>query len=318
MSAQKQYDTFSIKHIPSLLLDTGKHWIKDDPFRLAAVVAYYALLSLPGLLVVIINTVGFFWGAEIVTGRVMGQIESAIGAEAAKTVQSILENTGNSGDSTIATILGVAVLIFGATGVFFHLQISLNEIWQIKQDPKSGFVRMLLDRVISFAFVLIVGFLLLIFFVISAALAVLQDFISQTLPDFMLIVAYILNLALSLGVITLLFALIFKYLPDAKIWWKSVWGGAFITAVLFTIGKELLGLYFGEADPGSTYGAAGSLVLILLWVSYSSLILFFGAEFTWVFARRYGHEIEPKDHAVLIKVEKVERVKKVQTVCSDE
>ncbi len=318
MGDYKKNDKFSIKHIPSLLLTTGKHWVKDDPFRLAAVVAYYALLSLPGLLVVIISTVGFVWGTEIVTGQITGQIESAIGGEAAKTVQSILENSNSSGDSTMATILGIAVLIFGATGVFFHLQISLNEIWQIKQDPKSGFLRMLLDRVISFAFVLIVGFLLLIFFVISALLSVLQDFINQSLPEFMLIVAYALNLALSLGVITLLFALIFKYLPDAKIWWKSVWGGAFITAILFTIGKELLGLYFGQSDPASTYGAAGSLVLILLWVSYSSLILFFGAEFTWVFARRYGHEIEPKDHAVLVKVEKVEKVKKVQTIDSDE
>lgn len=309
---------FSFKDLPKLLLETGKNWADDNPFRLAAVVAYYALLSLPGLLVVIINAVGFFWGTEIVEGRVTGTIESAIGADAAEAIESIIKNAGESGDSTVATILGIAVLLFGATGVFFHLQISLNEIWKIKQVPKSGILRMLLDRLISFAFVLIVGFLLLVFFVISALLSVLQEYINETLPDFMLVVAYVLNLALSLGVITLLFALIFKYLPDAKIWWKSVWGGAFITAVLFTIGKELLGLYFGEANPGSTYGAAGSLVLILIWVSYSSLILFFGAEFTWVFARKYGHAIEPQDHAVLVKTENVVQEKKVQTIDSDE
>lgn len=314
----KKYDKFKIKHIPKLLVKTGKQWIEDDPFRLAAVVAYYALLSLPGLLVVVINTVGFFWGTEIVTGQLTSTIESAIGSDAAKTVTSILENATTSEDNLLATLLAIGVLVFGATGVFFHLQISLNEIWQIKPNPKSGFVRMLINRLISFAFVLIVGFLLLIFFVISALLAILQEFIRESLPDVLLIVAYLLNLALSLGVITLLFALIFKYLPDAKIWWKSVWGGAFITAILFTIGKELLGLYFGEANPGSTYGAAGSLVLILLWVSYSSLILFFGAEFTWVFARRYGHDIRPADHAVLVKVQKVEQVKRVQSVSSDD
>ncbi len=317
-TVEKCKEKFKIKHIPKLLLRTGKQWIDDDPFRLAAVVAYYALLSLPGLLVVVINLVGFFWGTEIVTGQLTATIESAIGAEAAKTVTSIVENASTSEDNFLATLLAIGILIFGATGVFFHLQISLNEIWQIKPEPKSGFLKMLTNRLVSFAFVLVVGFLLLIFFLISAMLAILQDFIRESLPEFLLIVAYLLNLALSLGIITVLFALIFKYLPDAKIWWKSVWGGAFITAILFTVGKELLGLYFGQANPGSTYGAAGSLVLILLWVSYSSLILFFGAEFTWVFARRYGHDIRPNKHAVLVKVQKVEQVKKVQSLSSDD
>lgn len=287
------------------MLESGKAWVKDDPWRLGAVVAYYALLSLPGLLIVIIHSVGLIWGQDLVAGRLTGQISAVIGQSAAEAVQSIFANAVNDDSSVFATILGVATLLFGATGVFYHLQLSINSIWEIKQNPKSDFLRMLLDRVISFGFVLILGFLLLTSFVITALLGILNEFIRESLPDFAIYLAYGLNIAVSLGIISVLFALIFKYLPDAHIKWRSVWMGAVITAVLFTIGKELLGLYFGEADPGSTYGAAGSLVLILLWVSYSCLILFFGAEFSWVYAKRYGHGVRPKKHAMLVTVKEV-------------
>lgn len=296
---------FSFKDLPSLMLETAKAWNKDDPWRLGAVVAYYALLSLPGLLIILINTVGLIWGQEIVEGRLTNQISSVIGQSAAEAVQSIFANAGTGESGVFATILGIATLIFGATGVFYHLQLSINSIWEIKQNPKSDFLRMLLDRVVSFGFVLILGFLLLTSFVISALLGILNEFIRTSLPDFTIYLAYGLNIAVSLGIISVLFALIFKFLPDAHIRWRSVWVGAVITALLFTLGKELLGLYFGEADPGSTYGAAGSLVLILLWVSYSCLILFFGAEFSWVYAQRYGHGVKPKKHAMLVKVEEV-------------
>lgn len=305
---------FSIKDLPSLLLESGKAWMKDDPWRLGAVVAYYALLSLPGLLIVIIHSVGLIWGQDIVAGRLTGQISSVIGQSAAQAVQSIFSNAVTDDSSVFATMLGAATLLFGATGVFYHLQLSINSIWEIKQNPKSNFLRMLLDRVVSFGFVLILGFLLLTSFVISALLGILNEFISSNLPEFAIYLAYALNIAVSLGIISLLFALIFKFLPDAYIKWRSVWMGAIITAVLFTIGKELLGLYFGEADPGSTYGAAGSLVLILLWVSYSCLILFFGAEFSWVYAKRYGHGVRPKKHAMLVTVEEVVTKKPNQKV----
>jgi membrane protein len=305
---------FAIKHLPSLLLETAKAWNKDDPWRLSAVVAYYALLSLPGLLIIIINTVGLIWGPDIVAGRLTGQISSVIGQSAADAVQSIFANAVNGDTGMFATVLGVASLLFGATGVFYHLQLSINSIWEIKQKPKSNFLRMLLDRVVSFGFVLIVGFLLLTSFVISALLGILNEFIRGSLPEFAVYLAYGLNIVMSLGIISVLFALIFKYLPDAYIRWRSVWIGAVITSVLFTLGKELLGLYFGEANPGSTYGAAGSLVLILLWVSYSCLILFFGAEFSWVYAQRYGHAIKPKEHAVLVKIEEVVTEKPKQQI----
>jgi len=305
MDSKPDKKSFRLKDLPSLLVNTGKSWIEDDPFRLSAVVAYYALLSLPGLLVIIISAVGIIWGQDIVQGRLTGEIGSVIGQDAAEAVRSIIKNADGGEKSTVATILGIATLLFGATGLFYHLQLSLNEVWQIKQNPKSDFLRMLLDRAISFGFVLIVGFLLLVSFVLSAAITALNDFIERSLPDFTIYFVHGLNVVISLGIITVLFALIFKLLPDARIRWKTVWLGAIITSVLFTLGKELLSLYFGEADPSSTYGAAGSLVLILLWVSYSCLILLFGAEFTWVYAREYGHGIRPQKHAMLVKVEQV-------------
>lgn len=314
MAEKHDKEKFRIKHVPSLLAESGKAWIADDPFRLSAIVAYYALLSLPGLLLVIINAVGFIWGHEIVQGRLTDEIASVIGPDSAEAVKSIIENAGNEGKSTIATLLGLATLIFGATGVFYHLQISLNEIWGIRQNPKSNILKMLTDRAVSFGFVLIVGFLLLMSFVVTAGLAALGDFLARTLPEFTIHLAHILNFVLSIGIISVLFAMIFRLLPDAIIGWRSVWLGALITAVLFTIGKELLGLYFGKANPGSTYGAAGSLILILLWVSYSCLILFFGAEFTYVFAKRYGHGIRPQKHAVFVKVEKVVVEKENQSI----
>lgn len=275
-----------------MIVDTFKAWNADDPFRLSAVVAYYAILSLPGLLVIIINLVGSIWGTEIVQGKLTHEISEALGRDAAESIQAMMLETQTGNSSEIANVLGVGILIFGATGVFYHLQLSLNQIWRIKPDPNSNIIKMLVDRARSFAFILAIGFLLLISFLITTAISALNGYIRSVLPDIVLYFAYILDFLLSTGIVTILFALIFRYLPDTKIRWKTVWIGALITAVLFVLGKFLLGLYFGEADPGSTYGAAGTIVLILLWVSYSCLILFFGAEFTKVYANRYGMGIE--------------------------
>ncbi|MGY0392857.1 YihY/virulence factor BrkB family protein [Bizionia sp. KMM 8389] len=285
--------SFKLKDLPTLIRDTYKAWEANNPFRLSAVVAYYAVLSLPGLLVIIINLVGYFWGVEIVQGQLTNEISSALGSNAADSIQSMMVETQNSEKSTLATILGVGTLIFGATGVFYHLQLSLNQIWQIDSENNMSFGKMLLDRARSFAFILAIGFLMLVSFLVTAAISVLNDFIQSLFPELVVYIAFLFDFLISVGVITLLFALIFKFLPDAQIRWKTVWIGAFITAVLFVLGKFLLGLYFGQANPGSTYGAAGTIVLILLWVSYSCLILFFGAQFTWVFSERYGLGIQP-------------------------
>lgn len=303
MDSTKSDSNFKFRDLPSLLKRTFKEWNDDDPWRLAAVVAYYAVLALPGLLVILINTVGYIWGEDIVSGKLTNEIAKALGQEAAQSIKTIIAETQSGEQSIISTIIGIASLIFGATGVFYHLQLSLNAIWNIRQDPASGIKKILKDRVVAFAFVLVMGFLLLISFLVSAAIGLLSGYIQSFFPDFSEIAAYALNAGLSLAIISALFALLFKYLPDAKIKWQAVRIGAFITALLFVLGKFLLGLYFSKADPGSTYGAAGSIILVLLWVSYSCLILFFGAEFTWVYANRYGHGIIPKGHAILIQSE---------------
>lgn len=298
----KQLDNshkFNLKELPSLLSKTYKSWMADDPFRLSAIVAYYTVLALPALLVIIINVVGSIWGGiEIVQGQLTDEFTSALGKDAATAIEQIISETQDSDKNLLSTIIGIGTLLFGATGVFYQLKISLNEIWKIKPNPTASIWKIITDRAVSFAFILVIGFLLLVSFIVTAAISALNSYIRDVLPDVLLYVAYILDFVLSVGIISVLFALMFKYLPDAKIKWKTVWIGAILTAILFVIGKLLLGIYFGQADPGSTYGAAGSIVLILLWVSYSSLILFFGAEFTYVYAKRYGSGIEPKGIAV--------------------
>jgi len=288
---------FSILHLPSLLWETAKAWYADDPFRQSAVVAYYAVISLPALVIIIINLVGWVWGYEIVQGQLTDEFSAALGRDSAEAIQTMISETRQSDQRFIASVFGIGTLLFGATGVFFQIKVSLNNIWKIEPKPSAPFYKVLIDRVLSFAFIIIIGFLLLVSFLITAAINVLNNFISSQLPDFMLSIAYVLDLVSSLGIITVLFALMFRYLPDAQIRWKTVWIGAIITAILFVLGKSLLGYYFGQAEPGSTYGAAGIVVLVLLWVSYSSLIVFYGAEFTYVYAKRYGRGILPSDIA---------------------
>jgi len=298
MSEQMEIQKFRWKHMPSLIFATYKEWIADNPFRLSAIVAYYAVLSLPALLIIILNIVGSIWGTEVVQGQLTDEFTTALGKDAAVAIESMIAESQNEKKNFISTIIGIAVLLYGATGVFYQLKVSLNEIWSIKPDPKAVFKKIAIDRARSFAFILVIGFLLLVSFVLTAAVTALSQFISSNLPDVFVFLAYALDFIVSVAVISILFALMFKFLPDAIIRWKTVWIGAFLTAVLFVTGKLLLSLYFGQADPGSTYGAAGTIVLILLWASYSCLILFFGAEFTKVYAQRYGFGIRPSEIAV--------------------
>ncbi|WP_047418387.1 YihY/virulence factor BrkB family protein [Cellulophaga sp. Hel_I_12] len=288
---------FKLKDLPSLIVATYKAWDASNPWRLSAVVAYYSVLSLPGLLIIIINIVGAVWGQEIVQGQLTNEISSALGSDAAASIETMMSETLNKDKNLIATVIGFATLLFGATGAFYQLKLSLNEIWNVKANPDASWWKLVTDRARSFAFILVIGFLLLISFMLTAGIAALNDYIRKMLPNILLYVAYFLDFIVSIGIITILFALMFRYLPDIKIKWKTVWKGALITAVLFVIGKSLLGYYFGEANPGSTYGAASTIVLILLWVSYSCLILFFGAQFTYIYAKKYGILIEPSDVA---------------------
>lgn len=287
----------SAKNIFSLFKETAKEWNEEDPFRQSAVIAYYAIFSLPALLIIIVQVAGLVFGKEAVQGKVEKQIDSMMGQEAASQVQTMISNAGQMESSTIAIIIGVATLLFGATGVFYQMQQSLNKVWEVEPKSDAGIAKMAMDRATSLGVILAIGFLLLISLVLTTAINVLNDWIQSQLPDFMVVLVFVVNELLSIGIITLLFALIFKVLPDAKVRWQSVWVGALVTAILFTIGKFALGIYFGQADPASAYGAAGSVILILLWVNYSALILIFGAEFTQIYARRHGHRIEPDNHA---------------------
>ena len=289
---------FSLKALPGLIVDTYKSWLSNDPFRSSAVVAYYAILSLPALLVIIVNLVGAVWGTEIVQGKLTDEFSMALGSDAATSIQAMIEETQSVEKSTLSSIIGISILLFAATGVVYHLKISLNAIWRIKPDPQAKIKKVIIDRVLSFAFILAIGFLLLISFMVTAAISVLNDFIREVLPDVLLYAAYTIDFLISIAIISVLFGLMFKYLPDAKVKWPSVKIGAVLTALLFVLGKSALGYYFGLAEPGSTYGAAGTIVLILLWVSYSCLILFFGAEFTYNYAEKFGYGIKPNSRAV--------------------
>ena len=294
MSDAINHDHFKWEHLPFLIVSTYKEWVADDPFRQSAVVAYYAVLSLPALMVIILNVIGIY-SADLMQGELMNELSTALGKDTAEAISGMIEETTDKKRNLISTIIGIATLIYGATGVFYQLKISLNQIWSIETDIDAPVKKIVLDRARSFAFILVIGFLLLISFVMTTAIAALSKFISNNLPDFLIYVAYGVDVVVSIGIISLLFALMYRYLPDAKVTWKTVWIGAVITSILFVLGKMLLSLYFTQMEPGSTYGAAGSVVLILLWVSYSCLILFFGAEFTYVYANRYGDGIHPSE-----------------------
>ena len=293
-----------MKNTAELFKDTFVQWLENDPFRNSTVIAYYTIFSLPGLLVIIINLAGYFFGEEAVTNKISGQVQGMIGPDAAKNIEAIIANASEHSGWTISSIVGIATLLFGATGVFYQLQQTLNMMWEVKPQPKRMIIKLIIDRVFSFGLILAVGFLLLVSLVLSATLSVLSDYVANHLSDAFNIIFRFLDVGISLGVITFLFAAIYKFLPDAEIQWRDVWVGALVTAVLFVVAKFGLGLYFGHSDPGSTYGAAGSIVLIMLWVTYAGMILLFGAQFTRVYAERYGTHIVPSEFAVSTHMDK--------------
>lgn len=288
-----------IKKFFSLLKAAFKKWLTKDPFRESAVIAYNAIFSLPGLMVVILTSAGYFFGTDEVTKYLHETIADAMGPDTADQVEEMIIHASRSKESIWATIIGIATILIGATGVFVQLQKSLNIIWEVKADPeKSGILKLLRLRLFSFGMILTIAFLLLISLIISSVLAAAGDWIRTNWSTSLIWLFNIINFIVSIVIITFLFALMFKFLPDAKIKWKHVWTGAFVTACLFTIGKTLLGLYFGTVEPGSGYGAAGSIILIMLWTSYSSMIFFYGAEFTKVYSNRLFGEVPANDVAV--------------------
>lgn len=283
----RQNSKFKLTHLPRLLLKTYHAWMEKEPFQISAIIAYYAILSLPGLLILILELVGGIWGKEIVQGELFAEISSAMGPETAQSIQEMIKDQGSQQTSLIATLLGIGVLIYGATGVFYQLQNALNEIWEAKPKYTNEFISTWFMRLKGFGFIIIIGFLLLVSFVLTSLLSAFSTQLSRLLPDGMLELGFVLDLILSLGFIYLLFGAMFKYLPSTHVRWKAVKVGAALTAVLFLLGKYALAFYFGKAEPGSTYGAAGSIILVMLWVSYSSLIVTFGAQFTKIYSDKY-------------------------------
>tara|TARA_R100001530_G_scaffold135062_1_gene111345 strand:- start:1478 stop:2413 length:936 start_codon:yes stop_codon:yes gene_type:complete len=281
-----------------LLKDTYLSWDKNDPWAKSAVIAYYALFSLPSLLIITVHFAGIFFGRDAVEGRITGEIGGLIGQGSAELIQAMIINSALSESSVLFIIFGIGVLIFGATGVFFQLQKALNDIWSVRAK-KNTFLDTLKRRVISFGMVLAIGLLLLISLVITTAINALSDLIGNYYTDLSSQLVQILNFIFSQIIITALFATIFTLLPDVKIKWKTNLIGAFMTSLLFLAGKYLIGFYFAASDPASVYGAAGSLVLILLWVYYTCLILFLGAEFTVNWALLRNIKIEPSGNATL-------------------
>lgn len=286
-----------IRDLGKLFKSTFKSWNAKDPFRQSAVIAYYAIFSIPGLLVLIIAITGYFFGKDAVNENIINQISSTMGANTAASIKEMLAKASTSESSVVGSIISISVLLVGATGVFVELQKSLNDIWHVKPVKQNGIWLLVKARLFSFGLIVAIAFLLLVSLVVSTGLTALSDIIKTYTSDFTVVIFNVLNFIFSLTVISLLFALMYKILPDAKIRWKHVWVGSLITGLLFTIGKTALAFYFGTADPASVYGAAGSVILMLLWVSYSSMIVFFGAEFTAAYARRYSGKVAPMEHA---------------------
>lgn len=281
-----------------LLKDTYLSWDKNDPWAKSAVIAYYALFSLPSLLIITVHFAGVFFGREAVEGKITGEISGLIGQGSAELIQAMIINSALSESSVLFIIFGIGILIFGATGVFFQLQKALNDIWSVR-SKKNNIVDTLKRRVVSFGMVLIIGLLMLISLILSTAVNAISDFIGNYYTEFSSQFIQFLNFVFSQIIVTALFAAIFTILPDVKIKWKTNLIGAFMTSLLFLAGKFLIGFYFAKSDPASVYGAAGSVVLVLLWVYYTCLILFFGAEFTvnWALFRKI--KIEPTSNATL-------------------
>lgn len=288
-------------------------------FKLSAALAYYTLFSLPGLLIVVVWVSDIFLGHAAVENALKNQIASFTGAATAAEIQDVIKNAALFPNKGFSTIIGMATLIFGATGVFAEIQDSINMIWRLKAKPKKGrgWLKLILDRLLSFSLVITMGFLLLVSLVINFLMDALSTQITRALPDSQVVVAYVSNLLLTFLITSFLFGLIFKVLPDAKIKWKAVRAGAFVTALLFMLGKFLISYYLGSSRLSTIYGGAGTVIVILLWVYYSSIILYFGAAFTRVFAINNGMNIYPSQYAVWVEQVEMEHDDSIQTLNND-
>lgn len=290
----------SPKQVWRMLKQAFQEWNQDKASQLAAALAYYTLFSLAPLLILAIAIAGLFFDSAAVRDQLMGQVESLIGGSGADFVRTVLDNANRPGQSSgwLASIISLVLLLVGATGVLTQLQLALNTIWNLEARPDIGIMNLVRKRVLSLGMIVAIGFLLLVSLIVSSVISGFSAYLHALAPGLDSLVQLI-NFVVAFGLTTLLFAALFKYLPDAVISWRDVWFGAIATAILFSIGKYLIGLYLGNSGFSSSYGAAGSVVVLLIWVFYSAQILFYGAELTQVYSQRFGSPIKPNKYAVL-------------------
>jgi len=289
---------FSFQLVLASLKNSFKGFSDHKVTKLSASLAYFTTFSLGPLLIVIIFIAGRILGEEAAQGSVFNQIKDFIGVDASAQIQTIIKNAAISGKSGMAAIIGVITLLIGATTVFGEIQDSINSIWGVKAKPKAGIMKLVMTRLLSFGMIASLGFLLLVSLAITAIVEGIGNRLKEVFPDIAVVLIYVVNLIVTLGVVTALFAIIFKVLPDIRIKWKAIWPGAIATAILFMIGKFLISVYISKSNIGSTYGTAGSLVILIVWIYYSSIILYFGAEFTKAYAFQKGVHIVPTEYAV--------------------
>jgi membrane protein len=295
-----------IKYIWKAIVQSFKSFSEDKIPKLSASLAYTTVFSLGPLLVVIIFLCSIFFGQDAIQGHIYKQMQQFVGADVALQLQTIIKNASLSGKSTIAAVIGIVTLLFSATAVFAEIQDSINTIWGFRAKPQKGLWLFIRARFLSFSVIISLGFLLLVSLAISSIIEGLSNRLKASLPDVTVVVFYILNLVISFIVITALFALIFKVLPDAKTKWKDILPGALASGIFFMIGKFGMTFYIGKSKIGTTYGAAGSLVILLLWVYYSAIVLYLGAEFAKAWSAHKGSSIEPDDYAVALKKIEIE------------
>jgi membrane protein len=300
----------SLKGIWSVLKNAFGGFSNDRILKLSAALAYYTVFSVGPLLIVIVFICSFFFGRDAIEGTVYSQIEGFVGHDAALQLQEIIKSATIANKGHVAIIIGIVTLLIGATSMFAEMQDSINMIWGLKPKPKSAFLIFLKTRLLSFGVIASLGFLLLVSLSISGLIEALGNRLKAHFPEITVVALYIFNLVITFAIISFLFAVIFRVLPDAKIKWKDVMSGSIATAVLFMAGKFGISFYISKAQIGSTYGAAGSLVILLVWIYYSSVILYFGAEFTKAFAIKYGDAIRPNEYAVVTKTVEIDEGKK--------
>ncbi|RDI05598.1 YihY/virulence factor BrkB family protein [Flavobacterium sp. AG291] len=303
----KYFRKKSLINAGTILKNTFIGFMADKGLKLSASLSYYTIFSLAPLLLLIISLAGAIFGQEASEGRVFEEINGLIGNQAAMQVQQIIQNLELSGKSTISAIIGGITLVIGATTVFGEIQDSINMIWRVKAKPKKGWLKLIKDRLLSGSIIVGLGFLLIVSLIINGALMALNDILKSYFPDLTIILLNLANIVISFLVITVLFGVIFKVLPDAKIGWKDVRAGAFFTSLLFLLGRYVIGLYIQTTGAGSPYGAAGSIIVIMLWVYYTAAILYFGAEYTREYACFKGSKIEPADYAVYVEQKETEK-----------